>query len=63
MLVLGRKVQQSIMIGPDIEVKVLSIEDNGLIRIGINAPRHIEIGRKEHLEKMKMDSENNGNIK
>lgn len=46
MLVLTRKVNQAIQIGEDIEVKILSI-DGDQIKIGINAPRHIDIHRKE----------------
>ena len=46
MLVLTRRLRQSIMIGDDIEVSVLSITD-GSVRIGIQAPRDIPIFRKE----------------
>jgi carbon storage regulator len=46
MLVLTRKSSQSIMIGDDIEVSVLSTTE-GNVRIGIEAPREIAIFRKE----------------
>lgn len=46
MLVLTRKPNQSIQIGDDIEIKILSI-DGDQIKIGINAPKNIEIHRKE----------------
>lgn len=46
MLVLTRKAQQSIMIGDDIEVSVLSIVGEK-VRIGIQAPRDIPVFRKE----------------
>jgi carbon storage regulator len=46
MLVLTRKSNQSIMIGDDIEVSVLSIMGEK-VRIGIQAPRHIPVFRKE----------------
>ncbi len=46
MLVLTRKANQSIMIGDDIEVTVLSAAGDK-IRIGIDAPRHIPVFRKE----------------
>ena len=50
MLVLTRKSNQSIMIGDDIEVSVLSIMGEK-VRIGIRAPREIPVFRKEvHLE-------------
>lgn len=46
MLVLTRKPNQSIKIGEDIEIKILSIEGEQ-IKIGIEAPKDIEIYRKE----------------
>jgi carbon storage regulator len=45
-LVLTRKSNQSIMIGDDIEVSVLSIMGEK-VRIGIQAPRDIPVFRKE----------------
>jgi len=52
MLVLARKLNEAIKIGDNIEVKVLSIE-NGVVKLGIDAPRDIEILRNELLEKVK----------
>ena len=46
MLVLTRKKDESIIVDGNIEIKVLGIED-GKVRIGINAPKEIEIYRKE----------------
>lgn len=46
MLVLTRKPNQSIQIGDDIELTILSVEGDQ-VKIGINAPRQIEIHRKE----------------
>jgi len=46
MLVLTRKSNQSIMIGDEIEVSVLSIMGEK-VRIGIQAPRSIPVFRKE----------------
>ncbi|WP_100405455.1 carbon storage regulator CsrA [Bacillus solitudinis] len=46
MLVLSRKVKEAIQIGDDIEITVLSIEGDQ-VKLGINAPRHVEIHRKE----------------
>ena len=46
MLVLTRKSNQSIMIGDEIEVSVLSIMGEK-VRIGIQAPREIPVFRRE----------------
>ncbi len=46
MLVLTRKLNESIKIGDDIEITVLGI-DGEQIKLGITAPRHIDIHRKE----------------
>lgn len=46
MLLLERYVNESIMIGKDIQIRLVSIE-NGIAIVGIDAPKNIEIQRKE----------------
>ncbi|MGI9556779.1 MAG: carbon storage regulator CsrA [Solirubrobacterales bacterium] len=46
MLVLTRKTNQSIMIGDDVEISVLSVSGDK-VRIGITAPRDVPVFRKE----------------
>ncbi|QOS98070.1 carbon storage regulator CsrA [Brevibacterium sp. JNUCC-42] len=46
MLVLARKKDESIMIGDQIEIKVIAVEKD-FVRIGISAPRDINVHRKE----------------
>jgi carbon storage regulator len=46
MLVLTRKVRQSIMIGDEIEVRVLS-NDGTKVRLGIQAPSNVAVHRTE----------------
>ncbi|MFT4414406.1 carbon storage regulator CsrA [Fredinandcohnia humi] len=46
MLVLTRKKNESIKIGDDIEITILSVSGEQ-IKIGIDAPKHVEIHRKE----------------
>jgi len=46
MLALSRKVNESIMLGNDIEVTVLEIKGDQ-VKIGIKAPKNVSIFRKE----------------
>lgn len=46
MLALTRKKGESIIIGDDIELVVLSVSGD-FVKLGINAPRHIPVHRKE----------------
>jgi len=58
MLVLTRKSNQSIMIGDDIEVSVLSVMGEK-VRIGIQAPQDVPVFRKEiYLEIHREDGDN-----
>ncbi len=44
MLVLSRKIGESIKLADDIEITVLAV-DNQRVRLGIRAPRHIDVRR------------------
>lgn len=46
MLVLTRKEDESIMIGDDIEVKILDVKDSQ-VKVGIVAPRDVAVHRRE----------------
>jgi carbon storage regulator len=46
MLVLARKKGESIMIGDGIELVILGTEGD-TVRVGIKAPKHVEVYRKE----------------
>ena len=46
MLVLTRKENESIMIGDDVEVKVLDLKENQ-VKLGIVAPRAVAVHRRE----------------
>ncbi|GAK11639.1 carbon storage regulator CsrA [Geomicrobium sp. JCM 19039] len=46
MLVLTRKADEAIKIGDQVEIKIIGI-DNDQVKIGIEAPKHIDIHRKE----------------
>ena len=52
MLVLARKVGQSIVIGDCIELMIIEVRGEQ-VRIGVQAPRSIAVHRKELLEQAK----------
>lgn len=56
MLILSRKQGEELMIGDDITIRVVS-NAGGQVRIGITAPKEIEVHRKEIYEKINGGSE------
>ena len=52
MLVLTRKPGQSVLIGDNVEVKIIDIQGDQ-VRIGISAPKDISILRKELMDEVK----------
>lgn len=50
MLILTRRPGESLVIGDDIEITVISVEGNQ-VKVGIRAPDHIDILRSELLER------------
>lgn len=55
MLVLTRKVHQSIIIGDDIEVVVLEVRGEQ-VRLGINAPKNVAVHRQEIYEQIQHEN-------
>jgi carbon storage regulator len=51
MLVFTRKAGQSFLIGEDIEIRIIEIQGDK-IRIGVEAPQHVSILRKELVEEV-----------
>lgn len=55
MLILTRKLNESIVIGDDIKITVLEIGD-GSVRIGFDAPRDVEIFREEVYKEIREEN-------
>ncbi len=54
MLILTRRIGENITINDDIVVRVLQINGNH-VRIGIDAPKHIQVHREEIYKKINSD--------
>jgi carbon storage regulator len=51
MLVLSRRLGESIVIGDDVVITVLEVKGD-VVRIGVDAPRSIQVRRQELLEEV-----------
>ncbi len=56
MLVLSRQRDETIMIGDDIEITVVDIRGEK-VRLGINAPAHVPVHRKEVYDAIKRENQ------
>lgn len=55
MLIITRKKGESLMIGDDIEIIISKIDD-GSVKVGIKAPKNVEILRKELYEEVEKEN-------
>lgn len=55
MLILTRKKNESLIINGDIEITVVALDD-GKVKLGIDAPKQVEIHRKEVFEKIQLEN-------
>ncbi len=54
MLILTRRVGETLMIGDEVSVTVLGVKGNQ-VRIGVNAPREVAVHREEIFERIKQE--------
>jgi carbon storage regulator len=54
MLILTRRVGESLMVGEDVTVTVLAVKGNQ-VRIGINAPKDVKVHREEIYDRIQQE--------
>lgn len=59
MLILTRRVGESVMIGHEVTVTVLGVKGNQ-VRIGVNAPKSVAVHREEIYERIKREEQGLG---
>jgi carbon storage regulator len=56
MLILTRRVGETVVIGNDVTVTILGVKGNQ-VRVGINAPKTVAVHREEIYERIKREQE------
>lgn len=56
MLILTRRVGETVMIGENVTVTVLGVKGNQ-VRVGVNAPKEIAVHREEIYERIKREAQ------
>jgi carbon storage regulator len=59
MLILTRRVGETVMIGGEVTVTILGVKGNQ-VRVGINAPKTVAVHREEIFERIKREQNGNG---
>lgn len=56
MLILTRRVGETLMVGDDVTVTVLGVKGNQ-VRIGVNAPKDVAVHREEIYDRIRKENE------
>lgn len=56
MLILTRRISESIIVGDDVKITVLGVKGNQ-VRLGIDAPKDLSVHREEIYERIKHEKE------
>jgi carbon storage regulator len=59
MLILTRRVGETLMVGDDVTVTVLGVKGNQ-VRIGVNAPKDVAVHREEIYDRIRKENEAGG---
>jgi|TARA_B100002019_G_scaffold149863_1_gene128929 carbon storage regulator len=55
MLILTRRIGETLMIGDEVTIKVLGVKGNQ-VRLGVNAPKDVSVHREEIYEKIQEEN-------
>ena len=56
MLILTRRVDETVMIGDEVTITILGVKGNQ-VRVGINAPKSVAVYREEIYERIKREQQ------
>lgn len=61
MLILTRRVGETLMIGDEVSVTVLGVKGNQ-VRLGVNAPRDVAVHREEIYDRIKSEQDGDAQV-